>query len=164
MEHVNLPIYNDDCLITFSINCPHLVSVSVQDGRLITSHGVLQLFNNCRDIKELFLGFANIEESVVELVFKTYGYQLRKLQIWAGLNHSSSVDVFKQLILYCPNLEYLYNVPNLVSVMQFLESIPPKLERLVEIGFSKETNGPSVLNQHSQKSLLSLFKNLKKIV
>jgi hypothetical protein len=155
LKRVEVPIHDNQSLISFATYCPLITVLGIQDGRAIDQHGLTIMCTRLK-LEYLNLGHAVVNQVAIGSIVKYLGPSLKQLILSTPTRLTE--EQFMMICQGCPHLRVLGNVGSDVSFPVLLNGIP-LLTKLSELALGIRRGTPTLSRQQidllkqKQKSL-----------
>jgi hypothetical protein len=148
LRRVELPIHDNQSLISFATYCPLITVLGIQDGRAVDAHG-LTIMATRLSLEYLHLGHSNVNEVAIQSIVKYQGSFLKHLILPTPSRLTESQ--FMAIAEHCIHLRSLCNVGSDITFPTLVNGLS-KLSLLQEIGLGVRRGTPTI--SRPQQSIL----------
>jgi hypothetical protein len=143
LKRVEVPIHDNQSLISLATHCPLIHTLAIQDGRAIDAHGLTIMCTRLK-LTYLHLGHAVVNQVAIDNIIKYLGPSLHHLIL--STPSRLSEEQFMAICRGCCGLYVLGSVGASISFPVLLNGIP-LLSKLSELALGIQRGTPSLSRQ-----------------
>jgi hypothetical protein len=140
LRRVELPIHDNQSLISFATYCPLITVLGIQDGRAVDAHG-LTIMATRLQLEYLHLGHSNVNEVAIQGIVKYQGPSLQHLVLPTPSRLTG--PQFMAIAENCTHLRSLCNIGCEIPFPTLLNGVS-QMAALQELGLGVRRGTPTI--------------------